>query len=152
LNETPHIAVAETPSQLELCYDIRRAVFVGEQGVPLELELDDKDAVATHFLMTSAEGGAAVGTARFYEKDSAAKIGRVAILRESRGRGFGALLMSAVLAEARRQGYRRAMLDSQTYAIPFYERLGFAAEGPEFDDAGIPHRRMYLTIDTAREG
>lgn len=151
MNETPHIGVAETSSQLEQCYDIRRAVFVGEQGVPLELELDDKDAVATHFLMTSA-GESAIGTARFYEKDSAAKIGRVAILREWRGRGLGVLLMAAVLAEARRQGYRQAMLDSQTYAIPFYERLGFVAEGPEFDDAGIPHRHMSLTIDPPREG
>jgi ElaA protein len=151
LSENIQIAVAETPQQMEMCYEIRRAVFVAEQDVPLELEMDDKDSAATHFLM-SAGDGQAVGTARFYVKDAAAKIGRVAILKAWRGRGLGARLMAAVLEEARRQGYTSAVLDSQTYAIPFYERLGFVAEGPEFDDAGIPHRRMFLTIDPGREG
>lgn len=122
------------------CYEIRKAVFVDEQNVPLELEMDEYDSGATHFLLS--EGNTPLATARLLSKNGLAKIGRVAVLKQARGRGLGLAVMEAVLAEARRQGYAEAVLDSQVYAIPFYARLGFAAEGDEFDDAGIPHRRM----------
>jgi predicted GNAT family N-acyltransferase len=87
--------------------------------------------------------GEAIGTARIVDKgNGVAKIGRVAILKEWRGRGIGDALMRAALEIARAAGHTSAILDAQTYVIPFYEKLGFIAEGPEFDDAGIPHRRM----------
>ncbi len=134
------ILIVQTPAELESCYDIRKAVFVEEQAVPLELEMDEYDASATHFLLR--DGETPLATARLLDKHGLAKIGRVAVRREARGRGLGLTLMQAVLDEARRQGFTEAVLDSQTYAIPFYERLGFAAEGEEFDDAGIPHYLM----------
>ncbi len=139
------IALAATEADREACYAIRRDVFVREQNVPLELELDEYDATATHFLMRDADE-TPVATARLLDKHGLAKIGRVAVLRTRRGQGLGLALMQAVLDEARRQGFREAALDSQTYAIPFYERLGFVAEGEEFDDAGIPHFLMRRTL------
>jgi len=134
------ISVVQTPGDFEACCDIRKTVFVEEQAVPLELEMDEYDETATHFLLR--EGNMPLATARLLDKHGRAKIGRVAVLQEARGRGLGLLLMRAVLDEARRQGFTESVLDSQTYAIPFYERLGFVAEGAEFDDAGIPHYLM----------
>ena len=134
------ISVVQIPGDFEVCCDIRKTVFVEEQAVPLELEMDEYDETATHFLLR--EGNMPLATARLLDKHGRAKIGRVAVLQEARGRGLGLLLMRAVLDEARRQGFTESVLDSQTYAIPFYERLGFVAEGAEFDDAGIPHYLM----------
>jgi predicted GNAT family N-acyltransferase len=122
---------------------IRFAVFVDEQQVLPELELDEYDAEAIHLLVLDSATGEAIGTARIVDKgNGVAKIGRVAILKEWRGRGIGDALMRAALEIARAAGHTSAILDAQTYVIPFYEKLGFIAEGPEFDDAGIPHRRM----------
>ena len=75
-----------------------------------------------------------------------AKIGRVAVLSEARGTGAGAALMRAALDELRARGVREARLGSQVHAIGFYERLGFVAHGPLYDDAGIPHRDMTLRL------
>lgn len=132
---------AQTDSDRQDCFAIREAVFVQEQNVPLALEMDEYDATATHFLLRD-DAGTPLATARLLDKNGAAKIGRVAVLKPFRGRGLGLVLMRAVLDDARRRGFAEVVLDSQTYAIPFYERLGFAAEGEEFDDAGIPHFRM----------
>ena len=134
------IAIAQTPDEIAQCFQIRTAVFVAEQRVPLELEMDGYDAAATHFLLRDDE--TPLATARLLDKHSLAKIGRVAVLKDARGRGLGVRLMQTVLDEARRRGFTEAILDSQTYAMPFYARLGFVAEGEEFDDADIPHFLM----------
>ena len=86
--------------------------------------------------------GEPLATARLLDKDGRAKIGRVAVLAAVRGQGLGAEIMQAVLDEARRRGFTEAVLDAQTYALPFYARLGFIPEGEEFDEAGIPHYAM----------
>jgi len=120
---------------------IRFTVFVDEQAVPAELEPDEYDAVATHLI--AVEGTAAVGTARIIDKGQGiAKIGRVAVLAPWRGKGVGDALMRFALDQAKAQGLQIAALDAQVPVIPFYEKLGFVAEGPVFDDAGIPHRHM----------
>lgn len=126
------------------CAAIRRRVFIEEQNVPEELELDDLDATAVHLLAT--QDGRPVGTARLLIEGETAKIGRVAILPELRGTGAGAALMRAALDELRARGVTRAKLGAQTHAIGFYERLGFTVYGPEYDDAGIPHRDMSLAL------
>lgn len=126
------------------CRAIRHAVFVVEQAVPEEEEWDGLDEGAIHLLARDA-AGRPVGTARILLKGDMAKIGRVAVLREARGSGVGAGLMRAALAHlAGIGGVRRATLGAQTHAIGFYERLGFVAHGPEYDDAGIPHRDMTI--------
>jgi len=139
--------VCETPADRDAAMAIRFEVFVDEQGVPAELEPDEFDANALHLLATDAATGEAVGTARIVDKGSGvAKIGRVAVRQNARGRGVGQTLMACALDHAVRAGQTLAVLDAQVPVLPFYERLGFVADGPVFDDAGIPHRRMSLKL------
>jgi ElaA protein len=127
--------------------EIRMEVFVDEQQVPPELEPDEYDADALHLLTVDPESGEAVATARIVDKGNGlAKIGRVAVRKAWRGKRIGESLMRFALETAMTNGFTTAALDAQTYVIPFYERLGFAAEGPVFDDAGIPHRHMRRTL------
>jgi predicted GNAT family N-acyltransferase len=135
------IAIAGDEAAREACFAIRRTVFIEEQSIPEEEEWDDADATAIHFLAEGADGPAA--TARLIAAGRTAKIGRVAVLPAHRGTGLGARIVAHLMSHAREAGYETAALDAQVYAIPFYERLGFAAEGPEFDDgSGILHRHM----------
>ncbi|MGO8672667.1 MAG: GNAT family N-acetyltransferase [Capsulimonadaceae bacterium] len=133
------------PSILAACVDIRRQVFVDEQRVPLDIEMDDLDEGALHFLLTDASG-VPVATARLLDHRPEAKIGRMAVLREFRGQSAGSRLMMAVLDAARARGYSEAVLSAQVSALPFYEKMGFLAESPVYDEAGIPHRRMRLRL------
>ncbi len=136
-----------TEADREAAMQIRVEVFVDEQQVPPELEPDEYDADALHLLTVNTESGEAVATARIVDKGNGlAKIGRVAVRKAWRGRGIGDTLMRFALETAATNGFTTAALDAQTYVIPFYERLGFVAEGPVFDDAGIPHRHMRRTL------
>lgn len=122
---------------------VREAVFVREQGVPLELEWDGLDAAAVHVLAEGADG-TPMGTGRLLPDGH---IGRVAVLPRWRGRGVGRALVAALIEIARRRGLTRVHLSAQTHALPFYEGLGFVAEGEAFMDAGIPHRHMHLMLE-----
>jgi len=123
---------------------VRRAVFVVEQGVAEELEVDDHDPLSLHFLARS-RASEAVGTARLLPSG---RIGRVAVLSAWRRSGVGRALMEAVIAAARARGDRELLLHAQDHSIPFYESLGFAGHGPYFDEAGIAHREMRLKVGT----
>ena len=124
---------------LRTCRDIRREVFVEEQGVPLHEEMDEHDATATHFL--AFDDGEPVGTARLRTlPEGTPKAERVAVRAAHRRTGIGRALMTALEDAARHKG--RIVLNAQVPVIPFYERLGYEAEGPIFDEAGIPHRAM----------
>ncbi len=136
----------ERTTDLDTCRAIRREVFILEQNVPEAEEWDGRDGKAIHLLARDA-AGAAIGTARILTEGATGKIGRVAVLKSARGTGAGAALIRAALDELRAMpGITRAKLGAQTHAIGFYERLGFAAYGPEYDDAGIPHRDMALDL------
>jgi predicted GNAT family N-acyltransferase len=137
------LTVAET-RDLEACLALRRVVFIEEQAVPEDLEVDGLDESAVHLL--AVLDGRPVGTARLLVERDHAKIGRVAVLREARGQGIGAALMAEAVAALRRRGVREAHLGAQVHALAFYERLGWEAHGPEFDDAGIPHRAMRMAL------
>lgn len=126
------------------CYAIRFKVFVHEQKVPEGLEIDEYDAVARHLLVFDGDGTPA-GTARMMLNTPSqgwVKIGRVAVLETYRGRGLATLLMRGLENEARIAGQSHAVLDAQVAVIPMYEKLGYQAHGPVFDDAGIDHRKM----------
>lgn len=125
---------------LACAFAIRKEVFCAEQNVPEELELDEYDAEAWHFLLFV--DGIAAATARLVVKDGAAKIGRVAVLPAYRGHGLGRRIMELAMHAAKELRLHPMVLDAQLPVIPFYESLGFIAEGGVFDDAGIPHRRM----------
>lgn len=134
------VARVQTEAELETCLGIRLRVFVDEQRVPPEEEIDGLDPEATHLL--AYHGGAPAGTLRLREVKGAAKIERLAVDKAARGAGLGRRLMRAVEAEARARGLTLCTLGAQLRVIPFYERLGYTAEGPVFLDAKIPHRRM----------
>ncbi|MEO8202883.1 MAG: GNAT family N-acetyltransferase [Betaproteobacteria bacterium] len=116
---------------------IRFAVFVEEQKVPAEMELDDNDAVSLH--VVASDGGRAVGTGRLLPDGH---IGRMAVLRDARGRGVGAAMLVRLMEAARERGDREVVLEAQTHALGFYRKHGFIEEGSEYLDAGIPHRGM----------
>ncbi len=126
------------------CRHLRRVVFIDEQGVSEADEVDDKDDDAIHLL--AAQDGTPVGSARLLISGTVGKIGRVCVLKSHRGTGLGAALIRAAVAELRARGLTTAKLGAQTHAIGFYERLGFAVSGPEYMDAGIPHRDMVLSL------
>lgn len=126
--------------ELPTCIAIRHEVFVVGQDVPKDIEVDGLDEMCTHAMVRV--DGVPVGTARLREVAGAGKVERVAVLESHRGAGLGRLLMDVLEAEARRLGLPKTKLNAQTWVIPFYEKLGYVAAGPEFDDAGIPHRAM----------
>lgn len=134
----------EPTRDIATCRHLRRVVFIEEQGVPEADEIDDKDDTAIHLLAT--EDGTPVGSARLLLIGNTGKIGRVCVLKSHRGTGLGAALIRAALTELRAQGMTTAKLGSQTHAVGFYERLGFTPSGPEYMDAGIPHRDMILPL------
>lgn len=135
---------------LQRAIDVRRVVFVGEQGVREDEELDGLDEQCVHFVAELDDR--VVGTARMRAKPedpSVAKAERVAVLRELRGTGVGRALMLALEAEARLRGFETVLLAAQVSALAFYGRLGYEAFGEPFDDARIEHRWMkkHLTQD-----
>ena len=117
---------------------IRTTVFVGEQGVPPEIEIDGRDPGCAHVLAES-DSGEAVGTGRLMPDG---RIGRMAVLAAWRGRGVGAAMLGALMAEARRRGLRETHLHAQSHARDFYARHGYVVEGEEYLEAGIPHVLM----------
>jgi predicted GNAT family N-acyltransferase len=121
----------------ELIFSIRTTVFVIEQSVPEEIEMDDLDADAQHVL--AFIDGAPVGTGRITAEG---RIGRMAVLREYRGRGVGREILLALVEIGQSYAVDRLCLSAQCHAIPFYERMGFVAQGEVYEEAGIPHRWM----------
>ncbi|WP_164660733.1 GNAT family N-acetyltransferase [Tropicibacter sp. Alg240-R139] len=135
----------EMTDDRDSCFALRHTVFVEEQGVPIEEEIDIMDEVATHMLATF--NGVAVGTARVLFDGETAKIGRVCVVPEGRGTGMGAALIKQGIEIAKGQpNVTRVKLAAQVNALGFYEKLGFEAYGAVFDDAGIDHRDMVLTL------
>lgn len=136
------IQVAFGSAQFELCQNIRIDVFVEEQSVPVEEELDALDPLAIHVL--ALVNGKPVGTARAVEKDPALwKIGRVAVCATYRQQGIGVALMQGIELACPASHFT---LSAQTHALKFYEKLGYVAVGPEFMEAGIPHFYMFKGV------
>jgi predicted GNAT family N-acyltransferase len=140
---TSRVVRAGTTAELVDALAVRRAVFVDEQDVPPELEVDDFDELgaATHFV--AYDGSEAVGAARLRPSDEGrAKVERVAVLKARRGEGIGGRLMDALEAEARERGFESLVLHAQTPVEGFYAERGYQSVGEEFEEAGIPHIEM----------
>lgn len=129
-------------------FAIRMRVFVQEQGVPADIELDKDDERATHLLACAGER--AVGTARIVFHRGNAKIGRMAVLKSYRKRGVGKRLLKRAVTIAKRSEPKIIYLNAQVPVIGFYEKMGFTCRGPVFDEAGIPHRKMILVKERKR--
>jgi len=121
--------------------DLRTRVFVDEQGVPPEIEQDDRDAVAVHVLSRDASGRV-VATGRLLVDGERATIGRMAADASVRGRGHGAAVLAELHRQAVLRGVREVELHAQVSARRFYERAGYAAVGDEYLEAGIAHVTM----------
>lgn len=120
---------------------IRFTVFVEEQGVPQDIELDDKDDASLHAVVY--EGAEAVATGRLLPDGH---VGRMAVLKKWRRRGVGGAMLTALVEAAARHGHASVVLSAQTHAVPFYRAHGFVAQGGEYVEAGIPHQEMALPL------
>lgn len=138
------IAITET-RDFALCRQLRRIVFIEEQGVSEADEVDDQDDVAIHLL--AQEGEVALGSARLLVLGDVGKVGRVCVVQAARGRGIGQMLMRAAVDRFRHvEGVKKVKLGAQTHAIGFYAALGFAPVGDVYLDAGIDHQDMVLVL------
>ncbi|HEY2181063.1 MAG TPA: GNAT family N-acetyltransferase [Solirubrobacteraceae bacterium] len=126
-------------------FALREAVFYGEQNVPLQEELDELDRDAQH-LVALDPGGSVIGTLRLLSFVDEAKIGRVAVAAEMRRQGIALRMLAIALARAREQGFQRVRLAAQLPTVALYEQVGFAVESEPFEEAGIPHVWMGLTL------
>jgi predicted GNAT family N-acyltransferase len=135
------IVAIESPADRERAYAIRRRVFIEEQRVPEEIEMDSEDADAYHALALA--DGVAVGTGRMLPHgDREVKIGRMAVLPEYRRTGIGREIIRFLMNTARQRGFVSAVLHAQISAEGFYLKEHFVPVGGIFDEAGIAHRKM----------
>ena len=134
------VQVSDWPTAREAATRIRFAVFVIEQSVPPELEMDELDLDCEHALVFEHEGNA-IATGRLLPDGH---IGRMAVLAPWRGKGVGAAVLARLVTRARERGFSSVVLNAQTQAIGFYVKQGFVAYGEEFMEAGIPHVAMRL--------
>jgi predicted GNAT family N-acyltransferase len=127
-------------------YGVRHEVFVGEQGVPLDIERDDLDETAEHAVAFDADGSC-IGAGRLVlGADGTAVVGRMAVRAAARGTGVGAALLACLEQRARELGAGRVELHAQTHARGFYERAGYETFGDEYEEAGLPHIDMRRDI------
>lgn len=138
---TIEVRSASWQHEREILSEIRRRVFIEEQHVPEDLEWDDADEDAQHWI--AFYNNQPVGTARMLRNGH---IGRMAVLIRARKNGVGSQILRAIIEAAAQRQLREIYLHAQIQALPFYEKLGFVAEGPEFHDANIPHRTMRLIL------
>ncbi len=139
-----NVEIAQSESQLEEVFSVRKTVFVQEQNVPLEEEIDEHENQSTHFILY--DGDRPAGAGRFRLLDGIGKVERICVLKSLRGKGAGREIMQAIEQYAAGRSISKLKLNAQTYAIPFYEGLGYEVVSEEFMDAGIPHRTMIKTI------
>jgi len=131
--------------QLRDAYSIRKKVFVEEQHVPIEIEIDEHENSSTHFVLYDNKDQPA-GAGRFRIVNGKGKVERICVLPDYRGMGAGIEIMQKIEEYAKGLPIDELVLSSQSYAIPFYERLGYTTISEEFLDAGIPHRTMKKTL------
>ncbi|MEX1308100.1 MAG: GNAT family N-acetyltransferase [Eubacteriales bacterium] len=125
---------------------IRDTVFIAEQGCPVNIEHDKYDKTAMHLVLYA--DGAPVGCARMVPQETGFKLGRIAVLKEERGKHYGDLIMRLLLFKAFQMGAKEAHLGAQLHAADFYARFGFVRDGENYMEAGIEHVPMKVTADT----
>ena len=138
-----NVKVVENDKELEDAFSVRRTVFIDEQNVPEEEEIDELEDEATHFVAYLEDSPIAAG--RFRIVDGYGKVERICVLKETRQTGSGKALMEEIEALLLK-GLHKLKLNAQTQAIPFYARLGYEVVSDEFLDAGIPHKTMIKNI------
>ena len=142
MKSTFRLLEVEWDSHKDALLSVRIPVFVDEQHVPMDEEVDELDPLSVHVIAYDAHNQP-VGTGRLTPKGW---IGRMAILNNSRGAGIGLAILKQLTKRAVSDGFSEIRLSAQTHAIPFYERLGYKTEGSEYDDCNIQHINMVLKL------
>ena len=138
----------ENETELEGAFEVRRQVFVEEQGVARELEYDKDDREALHMVVKDGQG--VVGTARvLFFTDNQAKLERIAVLKPLRRRGIGRGIMSFLDEVLKDRGVEQVVLHAQCVVAAFYRSCGFAEVGSTFWEAGIKHIKMQKQLSKA---
>ncbi|XBP67743.1 GNAT family N-acetyltransferase [Bacillus velezensis] len=133
--------IVKTEKQLNDAFFVRKEVFVKEQHVPEEEEIDQFEDTSEHIVIY--DGGQPVGAGRWRLKDGHGKLERICVMKSHRSLGVGAIIMQALEKAAAAKGAGGFILHAQTQAVPFYEKQGYrVTSGEEFLDAGIPHLEM----------
>ncbi|MBY7143128.1 GNAT family N-acetyltransferase [Virgibacillus sp. NKC19-3] len=135
-----NIKLAQTSNDINQAYQVRMTVFVDEQKVPPDEEVDEHDKTCLHFVGYEDEEPIAASRLRF--TDNYGKLERICILKKHRGKSHGTKIIRQMEEVISSKGYRKAKLNAQTHAVKFYQRLGYEVVSGEFMDAGIPHVTM----------
>lgn len=135
------VKIVNNEQELADAFEVRKIVFIHEQNVPEEEEIDQFESDSVHFVLYDDDGKAA-GAGRFRVLDGIGKVERICVLKENRKTGAGVAVMIKIEEYAKSQGISTLKLNAQTHAIPFYSKLGYETVSEEFLDAGIPHKTM----------
>lgn len=127
------------------CAEVRKTVFVAEQGYTLQEEFDECDNTCPHLVLFDVQTPVATGRLVMLP-DGTAKLGRIAVLKPYRGQHLGAQIVQELLKRAKESGALRAYVSAQSYAVPFYNKFGFCEYGGEYLDGRIPHRDMDMKL------
>lgn len=139
------IRVVETPEEKQQAFDVRTTVFVDEQNVPPEVEIDTYDEQAVHLIGFEDDLPMAASRVRFV--DDFGKLERICVLKHQRGKSYGTSIIESMEDIIKNNGYKKAKLNAQTQTIHFYQRLGYSVVSEEFMDAGIPHVTMTKQLE-----
>lgn len=139
------VKVVNNDQELSDAFEVRKTVFIHEQNVPEEEEIDQFESDSVHFVLYD-DNRKAAGAGRFRVLDGIGKVERICVLKENRKTGAGVAVMNKIEEYAKSQGISTLKLNAQTHAIPFYSRLGYETVSEEFMDAGIPHKTMKKSI------
>ncbi|RDW15968.1 GNAT family N-acetyltransferase [Oceanobacillus chungangensis] len=134
------VKIVESDNELQQAYKVRMEVFVDEQKVPEEIEIDEHEEAATHFIGYESATPIAASRLRFVDKYG--KLERICIKKDYRGKSYGKELIKEMESAIIDKGYEQAKLNAQTHAEGFYQKLGYVTVSGEFLDAGIPHVTM----------
>jgi predicted GNAT family N-acyltransferase len=139
------VKVVNNEQELADAFEVRKTVFIHEQNVPEEEEIDQFESDSIHFVLYD-DSGKAAGAGRFRVLDGIGKVERICVLKENRKTGAGVAVMNKIEEYAKSKGISTLKLNAQTHAIPFYSQLGYETVSEEFMDAGIPHKTMKKSI------
>lgn len=139
-----HGKIIHPGGDISKAIEVRKQVFVEEQNIPLEIELDDIDAISTHVVLFD-DNEKPVGTGRVYPVDEGiCMIGRVSVLKECRRKGYGDFAVRILMDYAFRHGAKKIEIHSQVPVVPFYESIGFKAEGDPFEEDTVMCLQMSI--------
>lgn len=138
------VKLVQNEKEMADAFSVRKTVFVGEQNVPEEEEIDHLEDESAHFVLYV--NGDPKGAGRFRIVDGYGKVERICVLKEQRGTGAGNSIMRTIEEYARNKEIEKLKLNAQIHAIPFYGKLGYEVVSDEFLDAGIPHKTMVKKV------